>query len=58
MKCYRVWFKDGSAMLVDAESSSLAIKEAERLASELDFKRSDKSRTTKSTECLDDKGVE
>ena len=55
MKCYRVWFWDGSAMLVDAESPHLAIKKAEYLAAKQDFRRSHKSRTAKWTECLDTK---
>jgi hypothetical protein len=57
MKCYRVWFMDGSAMLVDAESSHLAIREAERLAAKQDFKRSYSSRTARWCECLDEAEV-
>jgi len=34
MSCYRVWFIDGSALLVDAESIDNAKKEAYRLANE------------------------
>ena len=52
MKCYRVWFWDGSAVLVDAESPHLAIKEAELLAAKQDFRRCTKSRTAKWAECL------
>ena len=32
MKCFRVWFRDGSAMLVDAESEEEAVEKAENLA--------------------------
>lgn len=32
MKTYRVWFKDGSAMLVNADSETLARIDAEHLA--------------------------
>ena len=46
-KCYRVWYKDGSAVLVDATSDDDAIERAERLDtdSQVDF-----------AECLDKKG--
>ena len=57
MKCYRVWFRDGSAMIVDAESPSLALKEAELLAAKQGFRRGSMSRIAKSTECLDIKEV-
>jgi len=56
MTCYRVWFMDGSAMLIDAENPDEAIEAAEHEARAQDFRRSYKSRTAKRLECLDEEG--
>lgn len=41
-KCYRVWYKSGSVVLVDAETEQDAKKQAEAIS-----KRGDKSRVSK-----------
>ncbi|GAI70403.1 hypothetical protein ES703_59618 [subsurface metagenome] len=57
MKCYRVWFMDGSAMLVDASNEDEAIDMAEHKAKASSFKRSYSSTTAKRVECLDTEEV-
>lgn len=54
LSCYRVWFMDGSALQVDAESKKEAIDKAVHLALGQDFRRSYRSRTVKRVECLDE----
>jgi len=57
MKCYRCWFMDGSALLVNAENQDEAIEQAEHIAKAQDFRRSSKARTVKRVECLDTEEV-
>jgi hypothetical protein len=48
LKCYRVWFKDDSAVLVDATDET----EATRVAMHNAVRGAFASRTVKSVECL------
>ncbi len=53
MKCYRVWFQDGSALLVDAESEKEARTKAIATAKfQGAFKQVRKSYTIKEVEWL------
>lgn len=52
MKCYRVWFKDGTARLIDAPSLDKAIDEAVQQAKQEN--RIGYSVMVKAVECLDE----
>ena len=49
IKCYRVWFADRSAILVDAESRPDAAMKAHKI----DYENTGEIRTIKKIECLD-----
>lgn len=55
IKCYRVWFKDGSALLVDATCSAEAKDMAVELAKQQNLKArpSDPERQIARAECLE-----
>jgi hypothetical protein len=56
MKCYRVWYKTGAAVVVDAETESAAKDQAEKLAADDGnhdaYFRGRAGKMVKSVECL------
>ena len=54
--CYRVWFKDGSALLVDAVSTYDAGERGTELARKQNPGDESPAVRVKSIECLDDGG--